>query len=336
MKGWASVRLPDFLIIGAQKAGTTSLYRDLLTNPAVFMPADKEPGALCHDEVLTPAGRERYAKLFENAKAGQICGEASTDYTKAPQYAGVPERALEVLGPETRLIYLVRNPIKRMMSQHHHMWNNRKVGPDIDVEIRKNPIFIDWSSFGAQARRWLEAFPRDRLRIIRFEDYVRSRETTVADLCPWLGIEHTPGAIREDVVHNRSVDKPMLRGPLATLTSTSLYRRGLRPLLPMGLKDRLRASLLPKAEPPARPPSEETVRWAIDRLRPDLEILGALMGRSGPVWSDAELLSPIMKNHQSSEGDVRGSAGAGPAMSSDEGPDANPSARAQDIGTHVA
>ncbi len=54
------MRLSDFLIIGPQKAGTTTLYRDLLANPAIFLPIDKEPGNLREDGVLTVAGRSAY------------------------------------------------------------------------------------------------------------------------------------------------------------------------------------------------------------------------------------------------------------------------------------
>ena len=57
------LRLPDFLIIGAMKAGTTSLYRDLDVNPNVFLAADKEPGDLARDAVREPRGLAGYARL---------------------------------------------------------------------------------------------------------------------------------------------------------------------------------------------------------------------------------------------------------------------------------
>ena len=78
------VRLPGFLIIGAMKAGTTTLYHDLLTNPQVFFPLDKEPGNLASHDVLGEDGRGRYASIFKTARPDQICGEASTTYTKLP------------------------------------------------------------------------------------------------------------------------------------------------------------------------------------------------------------------------------------------------------------
>ena len=112
--------LPGFLVVGAMKAGTTSLYRDLPTNPSVFMPIDKEPNNLLSDDVRTPQGLDDYARHFQRAGADQLCGEASTAYTMLPRHTGVPERALEVLGPDCRIIYLVREPVARIVSHHQH------------------------------------------------------------------------------------------------------------------------------------------------------------------------------------------------------------------------
>ncbi|MEE9131784.1 MAG: hypothetical protein V3T84_17370, partial [Phycisphaerales bacterium] len=67
--------LRDLLIIGAQMAGTTTLYRDLVENPAIFLPIDKEPGYLSEDSVLTDSGRSAYARHFAGAGSHQICGE---------------------------------------------------------------------------------------------------------------------------------------------------------------------------------------------------------------------------------------------------------------------
>src|SRR5262245_34426917 len=84
---------PDFLIVGAMKAGTTSLHRDLNLHPQIFLPEEKEPEGLCHDRVLSARGRRRYARLFRPSRAGQMRGEASTAYTKLPEWQGVPARA---------------------------------------------------------------------------------------------------------------------------------------------------------------------------------------------------------------------------------------------------
>jgi len=115
-----TMTLPHFLIIGAMKSGTTTLYRDMLTHRRVFFSADKEPMNLVNDDVLTAEGRHAYESLFAGAGRDSVCGEASTAYTKLPVYPGVPRRALQLLGPELRLIYIMRHPIERLISHHHH------------------------------------------------------------------------------------------------------------------------------------------------------------------------------------------------------------------------
>src|SRR5690606_39103208 len=105
----------DFLIVGAAKSGSTSLYRDLLRNPAIVFPAGKEPEGLAFDAVLTAAGLAAYAAPFARAQPApeQFAGDASQRYTIRPHYDRCAERALRVLGPQARIIYIVRNPIER-------------------------------------------------------------------------------------------------------------------------------------------------------------------------------------------------------------------------------
>ena len=74
------MKLPAFLIIGAMKSGTTTLYRDLLAHPDIFMPAHKEPSNLCHDRVLDENGLREYAHHFELAKSDQLIGVIASPY----------------------------------------------------------------------------------------------------------------------------------------------------------------------------------------------------------------------------------------------------------------
>src|SRR5204863_2222453 len=83
--------LPNFLIIGAQKSGTTSLYRYLQMHPDVFMPRNKEPDFFVAERNW-PMGLDWYEAHFAAARDAIAIGEASTTYTMYPHYAGVPER----------------------------------------------------------------------------------------------------------------------------------------------------------------------------------------------------------------------------------------------------
>lgn len=283
--------LPSFLVIGAMKAGTTTLYRDLLSSPGVFMPEDKEPEALCSEEVFTDAGLRRYERLFAPASAGQLCGEASTAYTKAPDVTGVADRALRLLGPELKLVYIVRDPVKRTISHHYHLFSEGGCGPDIDAEVARLPQLTDYSRYAMQLRPWIEAFGRERVLIVVFESYVADRAAGVREVTCFLGAggptdepgEGTAGGAAGGA-HNRGDGKPVLRGPWRLIAHNPAYRALIRPLMTGERRERLRRLLLPKAPPRPDPPAEGTVSGLVEALRADERELRSLLGREEPIW----------------------------------------------------
>lgn len=278
------MRAPDFLIIGAMKCGTTTLYNDLLTNPRVFMPAEKEPNALADDAVLEDAGRDAYLALFQGAASDQACGEASTRYSKLPDHPGVPARARRVCGPGLRVIYVVREPVSRIVSHHHHNHSAGGSGPDINLEVRQDPTFINWTRYAMQVEPWIEAFGRPNVRVVRFEDFIKDRPGTAASLAEFLGVPPRPELVDPDRVYNESKSKPVVKGALwHALANNRLYRGVLRPLLSSGLKERVRRLVLPKARA-LEPPTLETVEYVVGQVRSDAERLGAIMGLAGPPW----------------------------------------------------
>ena len=266
------------------KAGTTTLYRDLLTNPRIFFPRDKEPGNLAEDDVVAEAGRGRYASIFKAARSDQICGEASTAYTKLPDIRGVPERARRVLGTQLKVIYVIREPVSRIISQHDHEHVYENMGADINQAVRESDPLINYSLYAMQIEPWLERLGPDRVRIIHFESYVEDRRRTVSSLCEYLGIEPRPELVKPDDVFNPGEAKLAAAGLVWRMTKSRWYRKGARPLLPMSLKSRLRSALLPKASPRPDPPTVETVDYIIDRVADDADRVAKLMGRSEPLW----------------------------------------------------
>ncbi|MEZ6242469.1 MAG: sulfotransferase [Phycisphaerales bacterium] len=279
--------LPDFLIIGAMKSGTTSLYRDLLTHPRVFFPIDKEPGNLCHDDVLTDAGRARYEKLFERAGPDQLCAEASTAYTKRPTFEGVAERAKQLI-PDAKLIYVIRDPIARLLSHHHHEHVGGHMGADVAEAIEKHHELLDYSRYAMQLDPWRDAFGEGAIRVVRFEDYVADRPGQTARVEEFLGLDPRPELVEVDKVHNKGEGKPVMTSGWRAVTHSGAYRRLIRPLLPIAVKDRLRAALLPKAPAKAPPPSQELLDRLRGELEPDLARLRELWGPSlrwdgGPI-----------------------------------------------------
>ncbi|MGM0558429.1 MAG: sulfotransferase domain-containing protein [Myxococcota bacterium] len=115
-------QIPRFLlIIGAMKAGTTSLFEYLADHPQVSRSSMKEPAFFVRDE-RSGRGRSWYEAHWDwNPKCHRVALEASTSYTRAPTFEGAPERMLRLYGREKlKLIYLLRDPIERIISQFNH------------------------------------------------------------------------------------------------------------------------------------------------------------------------------------------------------------------------
>lgn len=278
------MRPPDFLIIGAMKAGTTTLYRDLMTHPRIFLPRDKEPGNLCRDSVLTEKGRIEYERLFAHADSSQITGEASTYYTMLPSYAGVPERARRVLPAHARIIYLVRNPVRRAISHHYHALISSDATPDIDDAVRTDERFVAYSSYAMQIEPWLEMFGDDRVCVVVFEEYVKDRAGVVGSLQSWLGLDPMPDRVDPAKAYNTAESKRVARGMWAKLARSDFYKRTVRPLIPQSLKERLTGHVLSAPPPRPAPPTHETLQWLRDQLEPDTERLARVLGREKPIW----------------------------------------------------
>ena len=109
-------RLPNFVIIGAMKSATSTLYEQLQRQPGIFLPELKEPNFFSDQYAR---GWDWYAGLFAEARASDIVGEASTHYTKLPTYPETVSRMWDHL-PDAHLIYVMRDPIDRLVSQYIH------------------------------------------------------------------------------------------------------------------------------------------------------------------------------------------------------------------------
>lgn len=268
------------------KSGTTGLYMDLASHPQFFLGHEKEPHWLCTDEVQTPEGIRRYAAIYEKAGPDQLCCDASTGYSKRPDFEGVARRALEVLPEGFKVAYVVRHPIDRIVSQHHHEYFEREAGRSIDDEVRRHARFVQYSRYSYQLEPWLEAVGKDRLRVIRFEDYVARRRETVRNLCEFFGLAPEGCAFADETVHNQSQGKPVKNRFWLAIQRNRAYRRLFRPLLAPQARMSMRRVLLGKAPdrelPPPRPDTVEYLRGA---LAEDVERLRAMFGCEAPLWS---------------------------------------------------
>ena len=118
--------IPNLFIIGAMKSGTTSLHEYLNEHPDIFMSNVKEPGYFAECMNYYPKDLAWYESLFKEAKGEMIIGESSTNYTKLPICTDVVNKIWE-FNPDARFIYVMRDPIKRVIS---HYWHGVKYGDE--------------------------------------------------------------------------------------------------------------------------------------------------------------------------------------------------------------
>ncbi len=113
-----SSRLPDFIVIGAAKSGTTTLHEWLHRQPEVYCSVLKEPRFFSRD---WGKGIDWYAGLFAGAATDQLIGEASTNYTDT-NFSELAAERMSATIPCARLVYLLRHPVERLRSQYGHNW----------------------------------------------------------------------------------------------------------------------------------------------------------------------------------------------------------------------
>lgn len=237
VKSFATERLPDFLIIGAMKAGTTSLYHDLRSLDQAFLPTVKEPACLVDDRVLTAQGRRRYASHYDQCASHQRAGDASTNYSKLPDFPGVPGRAEKVLGSNIRILYLVRDPVQRLVSQFRHEYSRGLMPADIVEAIDRYPRLVSYSRYRLQLEPWLDQFGGENVKVISFARYVSNRQETLNDIASFIGITHQ--MVEDSAAYNMAGHR-LSSSPMGKLASSVTYKQRIRPLIPAAIRKRAR------------------------------------------------------------------------------------------------
>ena len=275
-------RLPDFVVIGGMKCGSTTLYRDLLGHADVYVP-DKELNVLV-DECVTA---DQYARHFVAAPKSAVCGDVSTTYSMLPDYTGVADRARTLLGRSTKIIYLVRDPVARAISHHRHMhaWHGPgKMGANIDDAVQRHASLVNYGRYAMQLRPWRAVFGDEAISVVVFEHYILNRSSTLDRLCAFLGISQNASHVRADKIYNGSQDKTVLNPFWLAVWKTPIYQRVIRPLMSPDLRESLRRVILPRAPERPSPPSVESVDYLIKNLCEDERELRAFLRWDTPVW----------------------------------------------------
>lgn len=205
--------LPDAVILGAQKCGTTSLHGYLVQHPGVIPPLRKE---VHYFDLNYPRGEAWYRAHFGRT------GETGLNLDASPYYLfhpAVPAR-LHALLPDAKLVVLLRDPVRRAYS---HYWHERAKGREkleFDDAIAAEPgrvaaaeagladgsldrsadhqhfSYLARGRYAEQLERWFALYPRERFLVVRFEDLVKEPLARLNDVLAWLGL---PPAAKVDL-----------------------------------------------------------------------------------------------------------------------------------------
>ena len=302
-------RLPQFVIAGAPKAGTTALHAALATHPGLYLSPVKEPKYYLTDGRPPPRSRHRgpgdahsarewiwrraeYLALFGGAPAGAVRGESTPFYL----YDRAAHARLAADVPGVKVVVVVRDPVDRAWSNWVHLRADG-LEPEADfltaVRLEQRRTDAGWAPFwhyralgayGAQLRDLLRHVPREQVVVLRYRELVDSPTDTLDRVSTFLGvptgIAHT---VAPENVKPHVPDGPLYRvlsglvrtgATLGSWAPPALWRQASRPLLAS-----LHAGRSPR---PPMPP--EVRREVLAPLLEDVALLEELTGQSFADW----------------------------------------------------
>jgi hypothetical protein len=302
-------RLPQFVIAGAPKAGTTALHAALATHPELYLSPVKEPKFYLTDGRPPPREkqrgpgdahsaqewiwrREEYLWLFDDAPAGAVRGESTPFYL----YDRAAHARLAADVPGIKVIVVVRDPVDRAVSNYVHLRADG-LEPEADflaaVRLEQRRIDAGWAPFwhyrglgryGAQLRDLYRHVPREQVFLLRYRQLVDTPQETLDRVAGFLGvapgIAHTvaPENVKPyvaETVRYRALSRVLRAGAAAGAhLPPQLWRQASRPLI----------AALHGGHAPRPRPSVEVRREVLEPLLPDIELLEELTGESFADW----------------------------------------------------
>jgi hypothetical protein len=300
------VALPDFLVIGAPKAGTTALHAALAQHPGLYMSVIKEPKHFLTDGPPPMRGgpgdaqtyrehvwrREDYEALFDDAPDGTLRGESTPLYLYDPDAMRRIRRAV----PGAKLIAIIRDPVERAHSNWTHLWS-AGLEPEGDFvracaeEERRTTA--GWASFwhyvglgryGEQLEHVLSLFPREQVLVIRYRQLVDEPAKTLDEIFGFLGVEQ--GIVTEIPRQN------VTSHPEATLAHRAVAQllrasAAVGRFLPGSAWDAVTGRLerfLQRHSRERQPLSWEQRQALIPRFEADLDLLERVLGADFSDW----------------------------------------------------
>jgi len=286
MENW-----PNFFIVGAPKAGTTSLYEYLKKIPEIYMCPKKEPNYFnkkaIKDDHPVPKIRikEKYLKLFENVTNQKILGEASA-YLRDSDAPNL----IHQVSPKAKILISLRDPVELTYSRYLMLVNlgliSNSFHQEIEYELENGPnqhqsgIKMDIGLYFEHVKKYLKVFGHEQVKIIIFEEFIKNEKETIEEILKFLELDTTLSNFSA-IKHNQYGTS---RGPIAQqIRNSKKIKRIARILMPESTRSTLANHiLLDKSKPEM---SEKDREALIKFYKDDVEQFKLLLGRKLP-WKN--------------------------------------------------
>lgn len=238
---------PEAYLIGAQKAGTTTLAYLLDQHPLVTVSRPKEPHFFTHNR---DKGLDWYEKQFPNS-SNYVLVDASTSYAMAPlktyghdqqreDYRGVPSRVFSA-NPDAKLIYSLRDPVERTYSGY---WHNVRMGNEsrnFTTALLHDSFYLDVSDYHGQLSLWLKYFPLTSFFFVLFEDLRKNPEHVAKECWDFLNVDGEAVSVQLDSAKNQSRQVNWAGRKMNRIANSyPAARNALRPVVPRKIWNLLR------------------------------------------------------------------------------------------------
>lgn len=255
-QGWRDdPAAPDrfLFLIGAMKAGTTSLFQYLAQHPQIAASRDKEVGFFALEPRMQN-GFDWYLGQWDwQPGRHRAALEASTHYTKLPAIEGVPENLAQIASPEDKFLYIMRHPLKRLESHMPFIQaTNAELSPLIDRLDRYErhargrrftDLSLEYSRYAMQLDTWAERFGRERILLLTMEALQADPAAVLNRVCDFAGLDRPARWDGLGETHNAGSEVIALPPWLRLTVGSGWAKSAIQAMLPKALRDRLRGAL---------------------------------------------------------------------------------------------
>ena len=290
----------DFIVVGAEKSGTTWLAEMLWQHPGIFVPRQKElhyfnrqldeAPEIENYNFNKPVGW--YLRFYEEAPPGVKMGECCPAYLWD---AAAPQR-IHDFNPLVKIVMILRNPVERFLSAYRYL-AQRGVVTTSDFHVvlqRHRELLLDRGAYHPQVRRYLDLFPPGQVRVYWFDDLRREASSMLLDIEAFIGVEpFVPENVNEEINVTQEPRSPWVSRMLARVKRfTRKYRLSVLIELARSLGAAEWFTNMrdwnKQAKKPSKPPVVDTSsidrQWLYDHYREDIEQLERLLQVDLTSW----------------------------------------------------